>query len=330
MASPGDQKFRPAARIERLPPYLFGRLNALRHAKRQQGIDIIDLGMANPIDPTPSIIVDKLCQAAQNGRNHRYSVSRGLLNLRREFARKYETKWGVKLDPEREVIACLGSKEGFSHLCLAMLGPGDTVVVGDPAFPIHVYGPALAGANVISAALGNDDAFLERIAYVLGHLYPRPKLLVLNYPHNPTGMTVGPCFFEDVVSLSERFGVSIIHDFAYAETCFDRYTAPSFLAARDAKEAGVEFTTLSKQYNMAGWRIGFCAGNAGMIEALSTVKGYYDYGIFQPIQIASIIAMRHCEKDIGTQARRYQSRRDVVLEGCRRLGWNAPKRPRPT
>jgi alanine-synthesizing transaminase len=319
----GQVEFTPADRIKRLPPYLFARLNALRHAKRQQGIDMIDLGMGNPGDPTPQIIVDKLCEAAQDPRNHRYSASKGVFNLRRDFARKYKARWGVALDPEREVIACLGSKEGFSHMCLALLGPGDTVVVGDPAFPIHVYGPALAGANVISVALGNDEAFLERIAYVLGHLYPRPKLLVLNYPHNPTAMTVEPAFFDQVVELANRFGVLVIHDFAYAETCFDGYKAPSFLSAAGAKEIGVEFTTLSKQYNMAGWRIGFCAGNAKMVESLATVKGYYDYGIFQPIQVASIIAMRHCDEDIKQQARRYQARRDVVLEGCHRLGWEA-------
>ncbi|UCG17055.1 MAG: aminotransferase class I/II-fold pyridoxal phosphate-dependent enzyme [Phycisphaerales bacterium] len=319
----GAHEFEPATRIKRLPPYLFGELNALRHAKRQQGIDIIDLGMGNPTDPAPKVVVDKLCEAAHDPRNHRYSTSRGLLNLRRDFARKYESKWGVTLDPQREVIACLGSKEGLSHLCLGMLGPGDTVVVGDPAFPIHVYGPALAGANVISVSLGNDVAFLERIAYVMGHLYPRPKLILLNYPNNPTGMTVDAAFFDEVVSVAECYGAHVIHDFAYAESCFDGYQAPSFLAARGAKELGVEFATLSKQYNMAGWRIGFCAGNAQMIEALATVKGYYDYGIFQPIQIASIIAMRQCAEDVRQQALCYQARRDVVLEGCRRLGWAA-------
>jgi alanine-synthesizing transaminase len=318
-----QNEFQPATRIRRLPPYLFGRINALRHAKRQQGIDIIDLGMGNPSDPTPEVVVDKLCEAVRDPRNHRYSVSRGVFNLRREFARRYKAKWNVSLDPEREVIACIGSKEGLSHLCLGMLGPGDTVVVSDPAFPIHVYGPALAGANVISVSLGNDDAFLERISYVLSHLYPRPKLILLNFPNNPTGMTVDAGFFEHVVDLARRHNVHVIHDFAYAETCFDGYKAPSFLAASGAKGLGVEFFTFSKQYNMAGWRIGFCAGNAEMIDALATVKGYYDYGIFQPIQIASIIAMRQCDDDIKQQARRYQSRRDVVLEGCRRLGWTA-------
>ena len=320
-----QSRIKPAARLERLPPYLFGRINALKQSKRRNGIDIIDLGMGNPLDPTPEVIVEKLAEAARDARNHRYSESRGLLNLRRDVARKYKSKWGVTLDPEREVIACIGSKEGFSHMCLAMLGPGDTAVVGDPAFPIHVYGPALASANVISVQLGNDEAFLERVAYVCKHLYPQPKLLILNFPHNPTAMTVEPRFFDDVVALANEHGVAVIHDFAYGETCFETYQAPSFLGARGASEVGVEFTTMSKPYNMAGWRIGFCAGNAEMIDALATIKGYYDYGIFQPVQIASIIAMRQCEDAIRHQARSYQARRDVVCDGLERLGWQVDK-----
>jgi len=318
-----DSWLQPSLRISRLPPYLFGRINALRHKKRQQGIDIIDLGMGNPNDPTPAPIVEKLCEAARDARNQRYSVSTGLFNLRQDVARHYRERYGVELDPESEVIACIGSKEGISHMLLAMLGPGDTAVVGDPAFPIHVYGVALAGANVISVPLGNDEAFLERVRYVVEHLYPRPKILILNFPHNPTAMTVDPPFFEQVVALAERFNVAVIHDFAYGQTCFDDYRAPSFLAAPGAKNVGVEFTTMSKPYNMAGWRIGFCVGNRHMIRALATIKGYYDYGIFQPIQIASIIALRHCQQEVAEQAKRYQRRRDVVLEGCRRLGWEA-------
>ena len=317
----------PSARIKRLPPYLFGRLNALKLKKRQAGIDIIDLGMGNPHDPTPDIIVDKLCEAARDPRNHRYSASNGVHNLRREMAKKYERKWGVTLDPDKEIIATIGSKEGFSHACLAMLGPGDTAIVADPAFPIHVYAVALAGANVISVPLGNDEAFLKRIAYVCEHLYPRPKLMILNYPHNPTALTVDEGFFEEVVRLAKRFEVAVFHDYAYGETCFDGYEAPSFLAARSAKGVGVEFTTLSKAYNMAGWRIGFCAGNKAIIEALQTVKGYYDYGIFQPIQIAGIIAMRHCEKNLREQAAIYAARRDVVCDHLERMGWSV-ERPR--
>jgi alanine-synthesizing transaminase len=320
-----DFQVQPSERIRRLPPYLFARINALKYQKRQQGVDIIDLGMGNPSDPTPEPIVEKLCEAVRDPRNHRYSVSRGLLNLRRDVARHYRSKYGVELDAENEVVACIGSKEGISHMLLAMLGPGDTAVVGDPAFPIHVYGVALAGANVISVRLGNDEAFLERIRFVIQHLYPRPKVLILNYPHNPTGMTVDAPFYNAVVALAKTYGVAVINDFAYGQTCFDGYEAPSFLAADGAKDVGVEFVTMSKPYNMAGWRIGFCVGNRTMVEALSTIKGYYDYGIFQPVQIASIIAMRHCQKYVEEQARIYQERRDVVIAGCERLGWPAER-----
>jgi alanine-synthesizing transaminase len=314
-------KIEPASRIKRLPPYLFGRLNALKLEKRRQGTDIIDLGMGNPMDGAPPLVIDKLCEAAQDPRNHRYSASKGIYNLRREMALKYERKWGVSLDPDTEVLACIGSKEGFSHMCLAMLGPGDTVVVPDPAFPIHIYGVALAGGNVITVPLGNDQEFLDTIGYVCEHLFPKPKLLILNYPHNPTAMTVDPGFFETVVALAKRFGIAVIHDFAYGETCFGDYKPPSFLSAPGAKDVGVEFTTMSKPYGMAGFRIGFAAGNREMLDALATVKGYYDYGIFQPIQIASIIAMRHCEDDIHRQNKIYQARRDVICDGLERLGW---------
>ncbi|HPY76604.1 MAG TPA: aminotransferase class I/II-fold pyridoxal phosphate-dependent enzyme [Anaerohalosphaeraceae bacterium] len=311
----------PSQRIKRLPPYLFGRLNALKLEKRRQDIDIIDLGMGNPMDGAPDLVIDKLCEAAKDLRNHRYSASKGIYNLRREMALKYERKWGVSLDPETEVLACIGSKEGFSHMCLAMLGPGDTAIVADPAFPIHIYGVALAGGNVITVPLGNDQKFLDTIAMVCEHLFPRPKLLILNYPHNPTAMTVEPGFFEPVVDLARRLNIAVIHDFAYGETLFDGYKAPSFLSAPGAKDVGVEFTTLSKPYGMAGFRIGFVAGNRKMVDALATIKGYYDYGIFQPIQIASIIAMRHCEENIQQQNAKYQARRDVVCQSLRRIGW---------
>jgi len=311
----------PSGRIKRLPPYLFGTINARKHAMRQAGRDVIDLGMGNPTDPPPQAIVDKLIEAARDPRNHRYSASRGVYNLRRDVARDYQKRYGVELDPDREIIACLGSKEGFSHLCLAMMQHGDTAVVGDPFFPIHVYSPALAGANVINVPLLGDGRFLDRVAYVIEHLYPRPKMLILNFPHNPTGMTIDQPFFEEAVALARQFGVAVVHDFAYGRTCFDGYTAPSFLGSAGAKDVGVEFITMSKPYNMAGWRIGFCLGNADMIEALATVKGYYDYGIFQPIQIASIIALRHCDADATRQAGVYQTRRDVLLRGLDRLGW---------
>ena len=320
-----DFKIEPGQRITRLPPYLFGRLNALKHAKRQAGADIIDLGMGNPSDGAPEIVIDKLCEAARDPRNHRYSASKGIKGLRMEIAKKYERKWNVGLDWEREVLACIGSKEGFSHLCLAMLGPGDTVVVPDPAFPIHSYSVALAGANVITVTLGNDGKFLETIAMVCEHLYPKPKLLILNYPHNPTAMTVEEGFFETVVDVAKRFKIAVIHDFAYGETCFEGYKAPSFLSVKGANDVGVEFITMSKPYNMAGFRIGFVAGNKEMIDYLATIKGYYDYGIFQALQIAGIIALRHCDQEIVIQNQRYQSRRDVLCDGLRRIGWQVEK-----
>jgi len=325
----GEGKIEPAQRIKRLPPYLFGRLNALKLSKRQQGADIIDLGMGNPSDPAPQIVIDKLAEAAQDPRNHRYSASKGIKNLRKEIAKKYERKWNVELDWETEVLACIGSKEGFSHLCLAMMGPGDTAIVPDPAFPIHNYAVALAGANVVSVPLGNDEKFISNIAMVIENMYPRPKLLILNYPHNPTAMTVDKGFFEPIVELAKRFGIAVINDFAYGETCFDDYEAPSMLSVKGSKDVGVEFYTMSKPYNMAGFRIGFIVGNKDMIDYLATIKGYYDYGIFQAIQIAGIIALRHCDADIVAQNLKYQSRRDVLCEGLQRIGWEVEK-PRAT
>lgn len=319
----------PAGRIRRLPPYLFGKLNAMKHSMRQAGHDVIDLGMGNPIDRPPQMVIDKLCESVQEAKIHRYSASMGISQLRREIAKLYQGRWGVELDPETEVIACLGSKEGFSHMCLALMGPGDTAVVGDPAFPIHLYSVALAGANVISVPLGNDEQFLARIADVLHHLYPRPKLIILNYPHNPTALTVEQGFFDEVVRLARKYEVAVIQDFAYGLTCFDGYQAPSLLASPGGKAVGVEFLTMSKGYNMAGWRIGFCVGNREMIKALATIKGYYDYGIFTPIQVASIIALRHGDEDVARQATIYANRRDVLCAGLEKLGWDVEK-PRAT
>jgi len=320
-------KIEVSSRIQRLPPYLFGRINKMKYEKRVAGVDIIDLGMGNPTDPTPESVVQKLAEAARDPRNHRYSVSNGIAGLRREVAKKYRQKYGVELDPETEVIATIGSKEGFSHMCLAMLGPGDTAVVGDPAFPIHIYAVAMAGANVIRVPLGNDQAFLDRIERTIEGLYPTPKLLILNYPHNPTAMTVEPEFWERAIAMCRRHGVMIVSDFAYGEVCFDGYKAPSFMAAEGAKDLGVEFTTMSKSYNMAGWRCGFCVGNAEMVKALATIKGYYDYGMFAPIQIASVIAMREHLHFPEEQAKIYEERRDVVCAGLDKLGW-AYEKPR--
>jgi alanine-synthesizing transaminase len=318
-----------ASRIERLPPYVLGRLKQLILERRQAGADVIDLNMGNPTDPPPDPVIDKIREAVMDPRNSRYSVSKGVFNLRRDMALKYRRKWGVELDPETEVIATIGSKEGFSHMCLALMGPGDIAVVADPAFQIHTYAVVLAGASVVSVPLGNDKAFLDRIERVLEELTPKPKVVILNYPHNPTTLTVEPAFFDGVVALAAKHQVAIMHDFAYGETCFDDYCAPSFLAADGAKEYGVEFTTLSKPYNMAGWRIGFCCGHPKMVGALGTIKGYYDYGIFQAIQIAAIIAMRSGDQHIQKQAQVYAQRRDVLVRGLRKLGWTVDN-PRAT
>jgi alanine-synthesizing transaminase len=318
-------KIEPSARIARLPPYLFGRINKMKYEKRVAGVDIIDLGMGNPTDPTPEPVVKKLAEAARDPRNHRYSVSNGIAGLRKEVAKKYRNKYGVELDPESEIIATIGSKEGFSHLCLALLGPGDTAIVPDPAFPIHIYAVAMAGANVIRVPLGNDQAFLDRIERTIEGLYPTPKLLILNYPHNPTAMTIEDGFWERAIEMCHRRGIMIISDFAYGEINFDGYRAPSFLAADGAKDLGVEFTTMSKSYNMAGWRCGFCAGNAEMVKALATIKGYYDYGMFAPIQIASVIAMRESTTTPEQQSKIYQKRRDEVCRGLDKLGWTYQK-----
>ncbi len=322
-------KITPATRIERLPPYVLGRLKQMILERRQAGADVIDLNMGNPSDAPPDPVVEKIREAVLDPRNSRYSVSKGVFNLRRDMALKYRRKWGVELDPEHEVVATIGSKEGFSHMCLALMGPGDIAVVADPAFQIHTYAVMLAGASTVSVPLGNDAAFLERIERVLVELNPKPKCIILNYPHNPTALTVEPAFFDQVVALADKHQVAIMHDFAYGETCFDGYKAPSFLSADGAKDFGCEFTTLSKPYNMAGWRIGFCVGHPDMIKALNTIKGYYDYGIFQAVQIAAIIAMRIGDEHIEKQAMLYQQRRDVLVKGLRKLGWEVDS-PRGT
>jgi len=310
-----------ANRLKRLPPYLFGQINDLKARRRKAGHDIIDLGMGNPTDPPPAAVIQKLCQAVGDPRNHRYSVSRGVVNLRREVAKRYGRKYGVDLDPDGEVIATIGSKEGFSHLCLALMGPGDTALVPNPAFPIHVYAVALAGANVISLEMADPQAYLSSIAHMAEHLHPRPKVLILNYPHNPTAATIDQDFFVEVVALAKRFGLMVIHDFAYSDVCFDGWQAPSFLSVPGAVDVGVELTTMSKGFGMAGWRVGFCVGNRHMVKALGDIKGYYDYGIFQAVQIAAIIAMRECEDNVAEQAAEYQRRRDVLCSGLNRIGW---------
>lgn len=317
----GDFSIPVADRVRRLPPYLFGQINALKYQKRVAGVDVIDLGMGNPTDPPDPLICEKLAEAVGDPRNHRYSVSSGISNLRREVAARYWKRYGVRLDPDSEVIACIGSKEGFSHLCLSLMGPGDAAVVPSPSFPVHVYAVMLASGNVISLDCRDPATFLSNIAYACEHLMPRPKVVIVNFPHNPTTTCVEADFYVELVALAKRYGFLVISDFAYADICFDDYEAPSFLAAPGALDVGVEFTTMSKGFGMAGWRIGFCQGNAEMIRALSTIKGYYDYGIFQPIQIAAIVALRHCDAAVESIAAEYQLRRDALCEGLDRLGW---------
>lgn len=316
-----------ASRLRRLPPYLFGKINKVKYDKRVAGVDVIDLGMGNPTDPPDPIISEKLAEATRDPRNHRYSVSTGIANLRKEVSARYWKRYGVRLDPNSEVIATIGSKEGFSHMLLALLGPGDTAIVPAPSFPVHVYGVVLASGNVIALDVRDPQKFLENIAYTCEHLYPRPKVVVANFPHNPTATCIEQDFFVELVRLAKKYEFLVISDFAYADICYDGYFAPSFLATPGAIDVGVEFTTMSKSYSMAGWRIGFCSGNAEMVRALATIKGYYDYGIFQPIQIAAIIAMRHCDAAIESMAAEYQMRRDVLCEGLERLGWDI-ERPR--
>jgi len=310
-----------ADRIKRIPPYLFARINKLKYEKRRRGDDVIDLGMGNPSDPPEDFIIEKLAEAARDPRNHGYSDSLGLLNLRREVASRYFKHYGVRLDPEREVVVCLGSKEGFSHLCLALLGPGDTAVIPSPSYPPHLFAVALAGGNHIALDVADTEKFLRNVAYTCQHLYPRPKLLIVNFPHNPSTAVVGPEFYVEVVKLAKRYGFMVVSDLAYADVTFDGYKTPSFLAAPGAMDVGVEMTTMSKGYNMAGWRVGFCTGNAEIVRALATIKTYYDYGMFQAIQIAAIMALRHGDAAVEAQAKVYQNRRDVLCDGLERVGW---------
>ncbi len=310
-----------AERVTRLPPYMFGKINKLKYQKRVAGVDVIDLGMGNPTDAPDPLIVQKMKESLQDERNHRYSVSNGIENLRREVAMRYWKRYGVRLSPDEEIIACIGSKEGFSHMCLALMGPGDSALVPSPSFPVHVYAVMLAAGNVIALDCRDPEKFLRNIAYTCEHLYPKPKVVIVNYPHNPSATVVEQEFYVELVKLAKKYGFLVISDFAYADICFDGYKAPSFLSVPGALDVGVEFTTMSKSYSMAGWRIGFCAGNREMVRALATIKGYYDYGIFQPIQIAAIVAMRHCDASIDSVAAEYQLRRDALCDGLTRIGW---------
>ena len=312
-------------RLHRLPPYMFGKLKQLTHERRQQGVDIIDLGMGNPSQPTPQHIVDKLCEAAQEPRHHRYSASRGIFNLRREISWHYDRRYGVHIDPNEEAIAVIGTKEGFAHLALALIDEGDLALVPNPTFPIHIYSIVLAGGSIVSLPLREENEFVPSLDEIARDIWPRPKVLILSFPHNPTGAVVDLAFFEEIVDFAKRQDIIVIHDLAYADIVFDGYEAPSFLQAKGAKDVGVEFVSLSKSYNMAGWRCGFAVGNREIIGALARIKGYYDYGIFAPVQVAAIMALRTSTDFLTENAETYRQRRDVVVDGFNRIGWKMQK-----
>jgi len=328
--------------IEKLPPYVFAVINHLKMEARHRGEDVIDLGMGNPDLPTPEPIVEKLVEAARNPRNHRYSASRGIPNLRVEIARWYARRYEVEIDPETEAIATIGAKEGFSHLVLALVEPGDKVIVPDPSYPIHSFAATIASCELIKLPIIQNpegdpeegpDAMPDVIMDALRRLdYPRseqPKLLVLSFPHNPTTVCVEKEFFEEAVAIARERGYLIIHDLAYAALTFDGYRAPSILQAPGAKDVAVEMFSMSKSYSMAGWRVGFCAGNRQAVAALTRIKSYLDYGMFQPIQIAGIIALRDCDHVVPEIVDVYRKRRDALIKGLSSAGWNVPP-PRGT
>lgn len=317
-------------RIKRLPPYVFNIVNEQKYKARVRGEDIVDFGMGNPDMPTPKHIVDKLVAAASDPRNHRYSVSRGIERLRGAMADWYRRRYDVDLDPETEVVATIGAKEGISHLALAVTAPGDVVMVPDPCYPIHFYSAVIANADVRSVPLmEEEDEFLERVERAVKGLWPRPKMLVLNYPNNPTTRVVELSFFEKVVELAREYEFLVVHDLAYADLVFDGYKAPSFLEVPGAKDVGVEIFTLSKSYSMPGWRVGFVSGNPKLVGALARIKSYMDYGMFQPIQIASIIALNGPDDCVHEIVDTYKSRRDFLVSGLNRIGWKVDK-PRAT
>ncbi|HLC18565.1 MAG TPA: alanine transaminase [Thermodesulfobacteriota bacterium] len=316
-------------RIKRLPPYVFNIVGDLKLAARRRGEDIIDFGMGNPDQPTPRHIVDKLIEAAQNPRNHRYSASRGIYKLRLAISDWYKRRYDVDIDPETEAVATIGSKEGISHLVLAVIGPGDVVFVPNPTYPIHAYSAILAGGDIRSIPMHPGVDFFEELMKATKEHWPKPKLLVLNFPHNPTTEVVTKEFFAKVVDFAREHGIMVIHDLAYADIVFDGYKAPSLLEIPGAKDIGVEIYTLSKSYNMPGWRVGFAVGNKKMVGALTRIKSYLDYGMFQPIQIAGIIALNGPQDCVSEICETYRSRRDVLIESFGKAGWEIEK-PRAT
>ncbi len=313
-------------RIGSLPPYVFSIVNDLKLEARRRGEDVVDLGMGNPDLPSPEPVVEKLCEAARNPRNHRYSASRGIPRLREAIAERYQRRFGVSLDPEREVVVTIGAKEGITHLAWVLLGPGDSALVPAPTYPIHFWSAVLAGAEVVSVPLGPGDLgsgeeFIGRLTDAYEHTWPRPRVVLVSFPHNPTTAVVDASFFHRLVAFAHEKGVFIVHDFAYADLGFDGYEPPSLLQVPGAKEVGVEIFSMSKSYSMPGWRIAFCVGNPEVVGALARLKSYLDYGVFQPIQIAAIIALNECEEYPKAYREVYQSRRDALVRGMARAGW---------
>ena len=316
-------------RIKRLPPYVFNIVNELKAEARARGEDIIDFGMGNPDQPTPKHIVDKLVEVAQRPDTHRYSLSRGIPRLRRAICNWYKSRFDVDLDPETEAIVTIGSKEGLAHLAMATVGPGDAVLVPNPSYPIHPYGFVIAGADIRHVPMGVDRDFFEELEKAIKDTWPKPKMLILNFPGNPTTQCVELDFFEKVVAIAKEHEIWVVHDIAYADIVFDGYKAPSILQVEGAKEVAVEFYSLSKSYNMPGWRVGFMVGNPVLVAALARIKSYLDYGMFTPIQVAAIAALegpQECVKEISDM---YQSRRDVLCEGLTAIGW-AVEKPKAT
>jgi alanine-synthesizing transaminase len=314
-------------RIQKLPPYVFAVINEMRAKARAEQIDVIDLGMGNPDGATPRAIVNKLIEASRNPRNHRYSQSRGIPKLREEIALRYKKNYDVDLDPDSEAIVTIGAKDALAHLLFATVGPDDAVVSPNPAYPIHQYGVIMAEGHACMLPMPDAATFLNRLEDLYRTSSRKPKLLLISFPHNPTTTCVDLEFFREIVRLAAAHGTMIIHDFAYADLGFDGYKPPSILQVEGAKDIAVEIFSMSKSYNMAGWRVGFCLGNRKMIAALARIKSYLDYGVFQPIQIASIIGLRECEEDTRKICTMYQKRRDVLVNGLKRAGWPV-ERPR--
>lgn len=312
-------------RMMRLPPYIFGIVNQLKMEARRRGEDIIDLGMGNPDLATPKHIVNKLIEAVKNPKNHRYSASKGIYKLRLAITDWYRNRYDVDLDPDSEAVVTIGAKEGIGHLVLATLGPGDVVLVPDPTYPIHAYSVVIAGGDLRSVPLTGEGDFFERLLTATKQTWPHPKMLIVSFPHNPTTKVVDLDFFERLVEFAKDHRLMVVHDLAYADIVFDGYRAPSLLQVNGAKEIGVEMFSLSKSYNMAGWRVGFAAGNPEMLTALARLKSYFDYGVFQPIQIAAIIALNEDQTCVREISDIYRRRRDTLIHGLKRVGWEIEK-----